>query len=89
MKYKETLRGVGIGAGYFSHYQYEAWNRIPEVQITGIYNRTRAKAEAIGEKYNIGHVYNDIEEMLDCEQPDFVDIISSGEFCSRNPSQRP
>ena len=79
MQNKRVLRGVGIGAGYFSHYQYEAWNRIPEVQITGIYNRTRAKAEAIREQYNIGRVYDDIEEMLDGEQPDFVDIITPPE----------
>jgi len=79
MKHKETLRGVGIGAGYFSQYQYEAWNRIPEVQITGIHDRTLAKAEAIGEKYNLGRVYPDIGEMLDCEQPDFVDIITPPE----------
>ena len=64
MKDKEPLRGVGIGAGYFSHYQYEAWNRIPEVQITGIYNRTHAKAEAIREQYKIGRVYDTVEEML-------------------------
>jgi predicted dehydrogenase len=76
---EKRLRGVGIGAGYFSHYQYEAWNRIPEVQMTGIYNRTRAKAEAIGKQYNIRHVYDTIAEMLDHEQPDFVDIITNPE----------
>ena len=29
------LRGVGIGAGYFSHYQYESWSRMPNVEIGG------------------------------------------------------
>jgi hypothetical protein len=24
------LRGVGIGAGYFAPFQYEAWTRIPD-----------------------------------------------------------
>ena len=28
------LKGVCVGAGYFSHFQYEAWQRIPEVTIT-------------------------------------------------------
>jgi predicted dehydrogenase len=79
MKDKGSIKGVGIGAGYFSHYQYEAWNRIPEVRITGIYNRTRAKAEAISKQYSIRHVYDTIEEMLDREQPDFVDIITPPE----------
>jgi len=26
----KKLRGVCVGAGYFSHFQYEAWRRIPE-----------------------------------------------------------
>ena len=30
------LRGVGIGAGYFAPFQYEAWTRIPEVEIAAI-----------------------------------------------------
>ena len=29
---KGALRGVGIGAGYFSRFQYEAWARIPEAR---------------------------------------------------------
>ncbi len=76
---EKRLRGVGIGAGYFSHYQYEAWSRIPEVRIGGIYNRTRSKAEAIAAEYGIDRVYDGIEEMLDAEQPDFVDIITPPE----------
>ncbi len=35
-------RGVCIGAGYFSKFQYEAWNRIPEVEITAMCNRNTA-----------------------------------------------
>jgi hypothetical protein len=31
-----VIKGVGVGAGYFSHYQYEAWSRIPDVTITAI-----------------------------------------------------
>ena len=37
------LKGAAIGAGYFSRFQYEAWTRIPEVEITAIYNRTEEK----------------------------------------------
>ena len=45
------LRGVGLGAGYFSHYQYDSWNQIPEVKIVAIYNRTQSKAEALMPQY--------------------------------------
>ena len=41
------LRGVALGAGYFAPYQYEAWNRIPEVDIVAMYNRSEAKAAPI------------------------------------------
>ena len=38
------LKGVGLGAGYFAPFQYEAWTRIPEVEIAAIYNRTEDRA---------------------------------------------
>ena len=79
MSSQQTLKGVGIGAGYFSHYQYSSWERIPQVNISGIYNRTVSKAEAMAEQYNIPNVYADYKEMLDQEKPDFVDIITPPE----------
>ena len=30
------LRGVGIGAGYFSQFHYEAWARIGGVEIAAV-----------------------------------------------------
>lgn len=81
------LKGVGVGAGYFSAYQYEAWQRIPEVAITAICNRTIAKAEAMAATYGVPRVYDDFDEMIDREHPDFVDIITPPEthldYCSR------
>lgn len=70
------LKGVGIGAGYFSHYQYEAWTRIPEVTITAIHDRDHAKAEAVAHQYGIARCYADYRDMLEQERPDFVDIIT-------------
>ena len=43
---QRRLKGVGMGAGYFSRFQYEAWSRIPEVEMAAIYNRTEQKARA-------------------------------------------
>ena len=45
------LRGVCVGAGYFSHFQYEAWQRIPEVTITAMCNRDPARAGTIRNKF--------------------------------------
>jgi predicted dehydrogenase len=73
------LKGVGLGAGYFSRFQYEAWTRIPEVEIVAIYNRTEHKARAMMDEFGIPRYYADWREMIDREKPDFVDIITSPE----------
>ncbi len=72
----ERLRGVGIGAGYFSPFQYEAWTRIPEVVITAMCNRNVERARPIMAAYGIAKHYTDWRAMLDAEKPDFVDIIT-------------
>ncbi len=53
------LKGVCIGAGYFSRFQYEAWNRIPEVQITAMCNRNAERAQAIQREYGVSRHYGD------------------------------
>lgn len=76
---KNKYKGVGVGAGYFSPFQYEAWQRLPEVEITAICNRSKEKAVPIMEKYNIARHYVDYKEMIENEKPDFVDIITPPE----------
>jgi D-apiose dehydrogenase len=73
---KRKLKGVGIGAGYFAPFQYEAWTRIPEVEIAAMYNRTEARARGIMAQYGVPRYYADWREMLAAERPDFVDIIT-------------
>ncbi|MEO0331839.1 MAG: Gfo/Idh/MocA family oxidoreductase [Bacteroidota bacterium] len=70
------LKGVYIGAGYFSQFHYDGWQRIPEVQLIALCDTDPDKAEAIAHKFNIAKVYTDYEKMLDQEQPDFVDVIT-------------
>ncbi len=70
------LRGVCIGAGYFSHFQYEAWSRIPEVEIVAFSNRDPVKAAEITAKFGLRRCYADYREMFDRERPDFVDVIT-------------
>lgn len=72
----KKLKGVCIGAGYFSHFQYEAWNRIPEVEITSMCNSNKERAEYVMNTYKVQNHYTDYLEMLDKEKPDFVDIIT-------------
>lgn len=71
-----TLKGVGIGAGYFAPFQYEAWTRIPEVTIAAISDRTEARARDLMAQYHVPRHYVDWREMIDVERPTFVDIIT-------------
>jgi predicted dehydrogenase len=73
------LKGVCIGAGYFSTFQYEAWARIPEVEITAMCNRDAGRAKRIMDQFGIAKHYTDLREMLAAERPDFVDIITPPE----------
>ena len=38
------LRGVAVGAGYFSRFHYDAWGRIPEVALTAVCDLDAARA---------------------------------------------
>ena len=77
----KQFKGVIVGAGYFSRFQYEAWNRIPEVEIVANCNRSVDKAEAFAEEFGIPQSYpvDQFREMLETEKPDFVDIITPPE----------
>ncbi|WP_203256002.1 Gfo/Idh/MocA family protein [Hyunsoonleella ulvae] len=73
------LKGVAIGAGYFSQFQYEAWTRIPEVEITALCNSNLGRAKGIMDAYGVKKHYTDYKEMILQEKPDFVDIITPPE----------
>jgi predicted dehydrogenase len=70
------LRGVSVGAGYFSRFQHEAWSRIPEVEMVAVCDLMEDKARAVQEQFGIANRYTSWTEMLDREKPDFFDIIT-------------
>lgn len=70
------MKGVGIGTGYFSRFQYEAWTRIPDVEIAAVCDRSEEKARAVAAQFGIPRFYSDWREMIDRERPGFVDIIT-------------
>lgn len=69
------IRVACVGAGYFSQFQYAAWDRL-DVELAAICNKTEANARKIAETYDIGQVFTDFEAMLDQVKPDLVDIIT-------------
>jgi len=72
----KNIKIVGVGAGYFAGFQYRAWNRIPEVEVTAMCNRKKEKALPIMEECGIPRHYTNWKGMLEEEQPDVVDIIT-------------
>jgi predicted dehydrogenase len=72
----KTMRFAIFGAGFWTRYQLAAWREIPGVKCVAIYNRTRAKAEAIARDFDIPAVFDDAEKLLRVAKPDFVDNIT-------------
>jgi predicted dehydrogenase len=73
---REKLRGVAVGAGYFSQFHLDAWQRIEEAEIVALCDLDAERAEQKCREYAIPRSYVDVDQMLDAEQPDFIDIIT-------------
>src|SRR5581483_12269141 len=72
----KKLRGVAVGAGYFSQYHFDAWQRIEQAEIAALCGLDAAQASEAAGKFHIPRTHGDVAVMLDREQPDFVDIIT-------------
>jgi predicted dehydrogenase/kynurenine formamidase len=69
-------RGLCIGAGYFSQFHYDAWGRMPEVEIACVCDQDEAKARAAAQQVDGAAVCTDAAEALARFEVDFVDIIT-------------
>jgi predicted dehydrogenase len=70
------LRGVAVGAGYFSRFHYDAWPRVEGAEVVAVCDLDPSRAEAVARQLPSAKAYADAVEMLDAERPDFVDIIT-------------
>ena len=70
------LKGVAIGAGYFSQFHFDAWNRMDDISLVAICDRDETRARDVSADYGVASHYSDFEQMLATEKPDFVDIIT-------------
>jgi myo-inositol 2-dehydrogenase / D-chiro-inositol 1-dehydrogenase len=63
-----------IGAGFIADIHLESYHRfVPEAQVTAIYSRSAARAEALARKYGIPRWFTDVDELIaqaDCEVVD-------------------
>ncbi|MEO8310987.1 MAG: Gfo/Idh/MocA family oxidoreductase [Caldimonas sp.] len=72
----KKLRVLGVGAGYFSQFQYLGWRNIESAECVAIVNRDEAKARELAHRYGVPKTYTDLDRALNEEKPDLVDLIT-------------
>jgi predicted dehydrogenase len=65
-----------FGTGFWANFQLAAWQELKGVECVAIYNRTRSRGEQFARKFHVPAYYDDPEELLRREKPDFVDIVT-------------
>ena len=70
------FRVLCIGTGYFAQYHYDAWHRIPEVELVAVCARNKERTARTAEQFNIPCAFTDVSLAIDESQPDIVDIIT-------------
>lgn len=75
------LRGALYGCGMISEFHLRGWNRVPEVEIVALCNRTVSRAEKRrGQFAPEARIYSNLSEMLRSEELDFIDILTTPEL---------
>ena len=69
-----SVRVAGVGAGFFSEFQYDAWARMPGVDLVAICDLDADRAAAMAAKHGAEHSHAGIAQMLDVVKPDLLDI---------------
>lgn len=70
------MKGTIIGAGWFAAQHIEAWQRMPGVRITAVADGAPGRAAEFADRWKLPAYYEDAEDMLARERPDFVDIVT-------------
>jgi predicted dehydrogenase len=70
------LKVLGVGAGYFSQFQYMGWQRMQDATCVGIVNRDQAKARVLADRFGVPQIFADLDVALAAVEPDLVDIIT-------------
>jgi predicted dehydrogenase len=71
-----VLRGAVIGVGYFSHFHFDAWRRIENVDIVAVCDLDEQKANAVAAEFGVEKTFTEFRQMLDSCELDFVDVVT-------------
>lgn len=72
-----------IGAGFMTKEHLKAFSKIKNVNLPGIYSRTRSKSELLASEFHIENVYNSIEDLYQNTKADLV-VISVPELNTKD-----
>jgi predicted dehydrogenase len=76
----KPLKFALFGTGFWSRYQLAAWQETGRVECIALCNRTRSRAEEVAQLAGLNvAIYEDPQELLEREQPEFVDIVTSAD----------
>lgn len=73
----KKLKFAVIGTGFWANYQIQAWKELEDVELVAVCDTDIKKAEKAALLHSIPNYYQDVNELFEKEQLDFVDIISS------------
>ena len=73
-----TCKVAFVGAGYMAAEHLKAFCDIPGVELSGIFSRTPARAEALAKKHGVGMTCSSIAELYQKTQASLVVIAVSG-----------
>ena len=65
-----TIKVACLGAGYFSRFHHDGWDRLADAELVGVADSDWAKAQATGHP-----AFQDLASMLEATRPDILDII--------------
>jgi predicted dehydrogenase len=65
-----------VGCGYFARFHREAWSRVSDVEIVGVCDGDRGKAEVAAAELPAAQAFTNVERMLDATHPRLLDIVT-------------
>jgi|GEM_PF-3530506 len=75
---EKPLRVGIVGCGFWAGFQVAGWKEVPSAEVAGLYNRTRARAEALSARFGGVPVFDRVDDLL-ASGIDVVDIITAEE----------
>jgi predicted dehydrogenase/nucleoside-diphosphate-sugar epimerase len=75
----DRVRVALVGAGYVATHHLRALKALPFVDVVGICDRDRSRAQALASRFGVTGVYSDLAEMV-AAKPHVVHILTPPEF---------